>query len=172
MARKNALLLGGLLLLPGGLIRLSDFTDLPLDFHPTRQLFSALKARGMCYAQRTDLPEWQREQAIRQWETQATIEPTIMERQAQAACRSTGNEAWLAGRAFSILFWLVGGIGLWQAARQGYKEEGVLLAPGIYLFLPYGIYASRSFQPDPLMVGLMALYFWGLAGYNLLANPG
>ena len=28
-------------------VRLFDVTDLPLDFHPTRQLLSALKARGM-----------------------------------------------------------------------------------------------------------------------------
>lgn len=33
-----------LLLLTGWLIRLYDLDDPPLDFHPTRQLFLALKA--------------------------------------------------------------------------------------------------------------------------------
>ena len=28
-------------------IRLYDLTDLPLDFHPTRQLVSFIKARGL-----------------------------------------------------------------------------------------------------------------------------
>ena len=30
-------------------IRMVDLTDLPLDFHPSRQLLSATKARGMYY---------------------------------------------------------------------------------------------------------------------------
>ena len=30
-------------------IRLYDLTDLPLDFHPTRQLVSFIKARGYYY---------------------------------------------------------------------------------------------------------------------------
>ena len=30
-------------------IRLYDLTDLPLDFHPTRQLVSIIKARGIYY---------------------------------------------------------------------------------------------------------------------------
>ena len=37
-------------------IRLYDLTDLPLDFHPTRQMLSALKARGMYYQTLTDAP--------------------------------------------------------------------------------------------------------------------
>ena len=45
-------------------IRLYDITDLPLDFHPTRQLFSAVKARGMYYETLPGVPEWQREFAI------------------------------------------------------------------------------------------------------------
>ncbi len=38
-----------LILMAGFAIRLYDLTDLPLDFSPTRQLFSALKARGLYY---------------------------------------------------------------------------------------------------------------------------
>ena len=36
--------------LGGFALRMVDIDDLPLDFHPTRQLFSALKVRGMYYA--------------------------------------------------------------------------------------------------------------------------
>ena len=39
----------GLLFTFGLGIRLYDLTDLPLDFHPTRQLGSAVIARGMYY---------------------------------------------------------------------------------------------------------------------------
>jgi len=61
-------------------IRIYDIMDLPLDFHPTRQLFSAVKARGMYYETLPDVPEWQREFAIQQWKTKVTIEPEILER--------------------------------------------------------------------------------------------
>ena len=42
-------------------VRLYDLTDPPLDFHPTRQLHSALIARGMYYQNLDDIPDWQRE---------------------------------------------------------------------------------------------------------------
>ena len=61
-------------------IRLYDLTDLPLDFHPTRQLISVMKARGMYYQGRVDAPEWQRRFAVQQWKGRAEIEPEIIER--------------------------------------------------------------------------------------------
>ncbi len=153
-----ALLLGVLFAL-ALFIRLNDFSDLPLDFHPTRQLFSALKARGMCYQTRADVPAWQRETALRQWHAQAAIEPPIVEHLAAWACAQWTLEVWQAGRAFSIFFWLVGGVGVWLAARRLAGAAGTLVAVAFYLFLPYGVFASRSFQPDPLMVALLALFF-------------
>ena len=68
-----------LLLLLGLGIRLLDLTDPPLDIHPTRQLHSALMARGMYYQGRTDVPEWQVTTAVRQWKREAVIEPPVME---------------------------------------------------------------------------------------------
>ncbi len=43
-----------MLLLLGLGIRLLDLTDPPLDIHPTRQLHSALMARGMYYRVSTE----------------------------------------------------------------------------------------------------------------------
>ena len=40
-------------------IRLYDLTDLPLDFHSTRQMHSALIARGMYYQNLASAPQWQ-----------------------------------------------------------------------------------------------------------------
>ncbi|MBI1854734.1 MAG: hypothetical protein HYR93_02520, partial [Chloroflexi bacterium] len=61
-------------------IRLFDLTDLPLDFQPTRQLLSALKARGMFYQTAPNIPDWQRQMAIQQWKTKAEVEPEVFER--------------------------------------------------------------------------------------------
>ncbi|MFZ5820332.1 MAG: ArnT family glycosyltransferase [Chloroflexota bacterium] len=162
LASSRFLLPLALLLLFGlGLaIRLYDLTDLPLDFHPTRQLFSAVKARGMYYQSRWDLPNWQRTMAIQQWKSKVTVEPEIMEHLAAFTYRYTGEKLWLP-RLYSALFWLAGGVFLYLLARRLASTGGALLALAFYLFTPYGVYASRSFQPDPLMVTL-ALAFWWL----------
>ncbi len=153
-------LLAALLLFACGLlIRLYDLTDLPLDFHPTRQLVSALKARGMYYQGRADVPEWQRKFAVQQWRSKAEIEPEIVERLAAFAYRFTGEQLWL-GRLLSILFWLVGGFFLYRLALRLAGETGSLFALGVYLLLPYAVTASRSFQPDPLMVMLILAFWW------------
>ncbi len=145
----------------GALIRLYDLTDLPLDFHPTRQLFSALKARGMYYLSLTGLPHWMRAEANQQMNLRVTVEPEIIERLVAFTWRFTGDELWVA-RVYSILFWLIGGVFLYLLARDLFSPDGALFTIAFYLFLPYGIYASRSFQPDPLMVTLILAFWWAV----------
>ncbi len=140
-------------------IRLYDITDLPLDFHPTRQLFSALKARGMYYQSLPDVPDWQREMAERQWKTKVTVEPPLLELLTVVTYRVTGEQLWVA-RAYSALFWVLGGIFLFSLARELASLDGALTSLAFYLLLPYGITASRSFQPDPLMVMLILAFWW------------
>ena len=140
-------------------IRIYDITDLPLDFHPTRQLFSAVKARGMYYETLADVPEQQREFAIQQWKSKVTIEPEILERLAAFVYQFSGEQLWIP-RLISALFWLVGGIFIYFLASDIISVDGAVLSLAFYLLLPYGIYASRSFQPDPLMVALIIAFWW------------
>ena len=152
-------------------IRLYDITDLPLDFHPTRQLFSAVKARGMYYETLPGVPEWQREFAIQQWKTKVTIEPEILERLAASIYRYTGEQLWIP-RLISALFWLLGGIFVYLLARDMLSVDGGVLALAFYLFVPYGIFASRSFQPDPLMVTSIVAFWWLICRWaDLTPNP-
>ena len=90
----------------GFAIRLYDIPDLPLDFHPTRQLFSAIKARGMYYQGLADVPDWQRETAVQMWQSRVTIEPEILPRLAALLYRFTGEQLWLP-RMLSACFWLM-----------------------------------------------------------------
>ena len=147
-------------------IRLIDINDLPLDFHPTRQLFSALKARGIYYENAPNIPEWQREIAIQQWKTQPTLEPEIIEWIAVLSFRQKGSADLALPRIFSAFFWVVGGIFLFLSARRLVSPDGALLTASFYLFLPYSVYASRSLQPDPLMVSFLAIFIWALAGWQ------
>lgn len=141
-------------------IRLYDLTDLPLDFHPTRQLVSFSKARGLYYQTKpAGVSVWQRETAIRFAKLKADVEPVVFERLVAFTYRFTGEQLWVA-RVYSSLFWLVGGIFLFLLARENVSFEGALVSTAYYLLFPYAIIGSRSFQPDPLMVMLILSFWW------------
>ncbi len=160
----------------GFAIRLYDLTDLPLDFHPTRQLLSALKARGMYYQTLIDVPAEQREFAIQQWKVRASVEPEFFEHVVAFTYQFTGEGIWVA-RLYSSLFWVIGGVFLFLLARGLVSTDGALASLAVYLFLPYSIIASRSFQPDPLMVALTIIFWWAVYKWssplpNLGEGPG
>ncbi len=150
-----------LLLGLGLAIRLYDLTDLPLDFHPTRQMLSALKARGMYYQTLTDIPADQRDFAIGQWKFRASVEPEFFERVVAFTYQFTGEKLWIA-RIYSSVLWVIGAVFLFLLARQLTSIDGALVATAFYLFAPYAVSASRSFQPDPLMVTLIIIFWWAV----------
>lgn len=142
-------------------IRLYDLTDLPLEFHSTRQLLSALKARGMYYETRTDVSSEERAFAIQQWKFRASVEPEFFERLVAWTYQFTGEQVWIA-RIYSSAFWIIGGVFLYLLARRLTSDDGAIAATVAYLFLPYAIIASRSFQPDPLMTMLIIIFLWAI----------
>jgi 4-amino-4-deoxy-L-arabinose transferase-like glycosyltransferase len=151
-------------------IRLFDLTDLPLDFAPTRQMFSVLKARSMYYAMLpadAAVPLWQREMAARQ--STAVIEPPVIEIITALTYRVVGEYVWIA-RIYSSLFWVLAGVFLFLLAREMTSNEGAVISLLFYLFLPYGVLASRSFQPDPLMTALIVAAAWALYRWHSLAT--
>lgn len=140
-------------------IRLYDLTDLPLDFHPTRQLLSALKARGMFYQTAPGIPDWQRQMSLRQMQIRASIEPEVIERLVAFTYQYTGEQLWVA-RVYSSLFWVIGGIFLFLLVKDLNSIDGAMIATAYYLFLPYAVTASRAFQPDPFMVMWIIAFWW------------
>lgn len=156
------------LLILGFAIRLYDLTDLPLDFHSTRQMLSALKARGMYYQTLTDVPAEERTFAIQQWKIRASVEPEFFERVVAFTYQFTGEKLWVA-RLYSSIFWLIGAGFLFLLARKLTSTDGALASAAFYLFLPYAVSASRSFQPDPLMVMLIIIFCWAV--YEWAEHP-
>ncbi len=140
-------------------IRFYDLTNLPLDFHPTRQLLSALKTRGMFYQTAPSVPDWQRQMALQQWRTRAEVEPEIVEHLVAFTYQFTGEQLWVA-RIYSSLFWIIGGIFLFFLIQDLISTDGAVIATAYYLFFPYAIIASRAFQPDPFMVMLIIAFWW------------
>jgi len=153
-------------------IRLYDLTDLPLDFHSTRQLLSALKARGMYYQGLKGIDPEIRTFAIQQWKFRATVEPEFLERIVANTYQYIGGEQLWIPRVFSITFWIIGGFFLFLLARRLTSIDGALAATAFYLFLPYAVIASRSFQPDPLMVMLTILFWWAVYEWAFVSPGG
>jgi 4-amino-4-deoxy-L-arabinose transferase-like glycosyltransferase len=151
--------LGLLLLLGLGLgLRLYDLTDQPIDFHPTRQLRSAIIARGMYYKLLPGIDPALRQQAVAAWNSTGQYEPSILEYVTARTYLLLGGEKLWAARLINSLLWLIGGLALFDLARRGLLPAGksaigaALVSLGYYLVLPFAVQASRSFQPDPGMV--------------------
>ena len=141
-------------------LRMVNLTNPPLDFNPTRQLFSALKARGMYYHYVTNVPEATRQLAIGLGNT-GNVEPPVMETLVSQTYRLAGERLWIA-RIYSSLFWVLGGLALFLLIQEFASTGPALIGSLFYLFLPFGVIASRAFMPDPLMVALISFSLWAL----------
>lgn len=150
-------------------IRLYDLTDPPLDFHPTRQLLGALVSRGMYYQMLPEADPTNRELALEFWGSIEEYEPPLLNRVVAFTYLLIGGEHLWVARVYSILFWLIGGAALYALAARMVSPRSGLVVLGYYLFLPFAIIASRSFQVDPLMV--MFILLTAYAFYRWVEEP-
>jgi hypothetical protein len=164
------------LLVLGLALRLYDLTDQPIDFHPTRQLRSAIIARGMYYRGLPDADPALRQQAIAAWNSTGQYEPSILEFLVAQAYRAMGGEYPWVARIINSIFWLIGGLALFDLARRASSTGAALVTLCYYLILPFAVQASRSFQPDPGMVMWLILcayffYRWSETTASNRAQP-
>lgn len=143
-------------------VRFYDLTDAPLDFHPTRQLHSALIARGMYYQTLDDAPDWQKEMSYQQWQTEGLIEPQIMEHLTAFTYQLLGSDELWAARIWAILAWTLGGIFLCLLANELFGLAGSTLAVVYFMLWPYAVSSSRAFQPESLMVAAVIIGLWAV----------
>lgn len=127
----------------------------PLDFQPARQYHSAQIARAYYVEWSPGMPAWKTRIAHAYLREDGPIEAPILETIAASAYRvSYGERLWLP-RLFSSLFWLAGALFLYLLATRFVLWWGAVFAALLYLFLPFPLVASTSFQPDPFMVMLL-----------------
>lgn len=151
-------------------IRLYHIERPPLDFSPIRQYQNAHIARGLYYETNDSISESKKEIARLNMERMGfVLEPRIIENIAVWGYRITGSEHLWIPRVVSSIFWIIGGIYLFLIARMFFTPGAALFSAFFYLFLPYGILASRSFQPDPLMVMMMMFSLYRVLKYD--ENP-
>jgi 4-amino-4-deoxy-L-arabinose transferase-like glycosyltransferase len=95
-----------------------------------------------------------------------TLEPPILEGVTAVAFRIMGGEHIWIPKVLSSLFWLIGGVFLYLIVRRMASTDAAVLSTALYLFLPFGIWASTSFMPDPLMVMMLIISIFAMLRYH------
>ncbi len=135
-------------------LRCYHLTQPPLDFHPMRQCWSLIFARAYYFENASSIPQWRRQVAQVNKQMTHIKEPPIMEHLVAWAYRLAAAEQLWIPRMFSVTFWLLGGLLLYMLTSEMTSPPGALICVAFYLFAPFGIFISRSFQPEAMMVML------------------
>jgi len=144
-----------ILLLLGLAVRFDALGLPPIDFHPTRQLRSAMIARDFAIACGTIDPTAEEKAAtIASRAYFPPLEPPILEAVAAAGYGVLGGERLWLPRALSGIAWMLAGLALYRSLRAAGAGDGALVGLACHALLPFGVAASRSFQPDPTMTAL------------------
>lgn len=149
----------------GAAVRLVNLNAPPLDFHPTRQLRNSLVARAVYYESLENADPTRVELARSFRRAVGQYEPPMVETIVGTTFLAIGGESFAVARVYGTLFWLLAGLALFDLARRVASLPSALIALTYYLVLPFGVQASRSFQPDPLMTsafvaGTYFFYRW------------
>jgi 4-amino-4-deoxy-L-arabinose transferase-like glycosyltransferase len=141
------LLVLGLLFVVAFYLRLYGIYQPPMEFAPVRQYHGALLARGFY--------EWLLTGDFKTVPPDGIIEPPILELVASFAYLIVGGEHLWIPRLLSALFWMVGAVFLYLIAKRIVSPNAAVFSVFFYLFIPYSVFASRAFMPDPLMIMLL-----------------
>lgn len=146
-------------------VRILDLTDPPLDFHATRQLRSAILARSVYYQLNAQADPLLRQKAVELAKLEI-YEPSILETMVGFTDFLLGAEYFWLGRVYNAFFWCLGGLLLFLIGRRFYSFPASLTGILVFLYLPFSVVASRSFQPDPWMVMWILLAFYTLLRWS------
>jgi len=156
------------LLVTGLWLRLYHITDPPLDFHAQRQYWDANRARLMYFKSLegtlNSVPRWQME--IAQANAGESTEPPILETLAVMAYHVAGHENLALPRGIAATCFVIGGLFLFLLALRLFSPLPAFVALGYYLFLPFAVQSTRTFQPDPLMTALVCAGLFFLYRYT------
>lgn len=132
------------------------------QFHTTRQFYTAQMVRGD-YFTTADVPDWKRAVAIAN--KPPALEPPFIQTVALIGYNLAGSEQLWIPRTFSALMWVIAAVFLFLTAKKIMRPESALVAVAFYLFVPYGLVASRSFQANPTMIALSVISYFTILHY-------
>ncbi len=148
-------------------VRLYHIDKPPLDFSAIRQYQSAHIIRGIYYKSNDSISESRKHIAKLNMERMGfELEPRIIENASVVGYRLMGAEHLWIPRVLSSIFWVVGGFFLYLIALKFFSPGISLFSTFFYLFHPFGILASRSIQPESLMVMMMLCSIYAVLKYD------
>lgn len=130
-----------------------------------REYNSAIFARSFYLESNAHAEEWRKENALATREQLPLLEPPLTEYLVSLIYRIVGHEEIWYARYLTALFWLVGGFFMYKITQMLLSEDAALLAVGYYLFVPWGVIISRSFQPDSLMMMMFLISLYCILRY-------
>jgi len=155
----------GVVFLAALVVRVERTNRPPVISTPTRQYRSALIARAYYFRNLDSVPEWQKRVVASNRAKEGLLEAPIMEHLALLGYRITGGEHLWIPRSLSSLFWVIGGVFLYLTAKRVSSPDAALVATVFYLFVPYGVITSRTFQRDPMMIMFLLIGVFALVRY-------
>jgi hypothetical protein len=132
-------------------IRMHEIDQPLVTFRAIRHYRSAIIAHDFYVHAASGVPQWAIKVADANLSLQQAGEPPLMELLACLSYLAIGRETTAIPRTFAAMAWVLGAIPLFFVALRVGSARGALIACALFLFLPYGIIASRNFQPDALM---------------------
>ena len=153
-----------LVLAAAAIVRFERIGEPPLGFHPTRQYRSALLARRFYLERDRSAPAWRRQLAAHN--ADEIYEFPFLQYVAALGYEVVGREDLTVPRAISALAWLAAGVLVFMTARRLAGDDGALASAAFFLLVPFGVDASRAFQPDGLMVALLVCTYLALLAYG------
>jgi 4-amino-4-deoxy-L-arabinose transferase-like glycosyltransferase len=154
------------LFLSAFIIRLYNISNPPLDFAPVRQYQQAHIARGYFFENKHSISESRKHIArLNMQRMGLLLEPRIIEHITVLGYRIIGKESLWIPRVLSSIFWVIGGAFLYLIAKKTVSPVAALFSTTFYLFLPFGISASRSFLPDSLMTMMLIFSIFTILQY-------
>lgn len=142
-------------------LRFYHIDEIPHSFWTVRQYSSPTLARAMYLLDNPATPDWMKPVLAEQRAKVHRGEPPVMEWIAVWLYRLTGHVSFWALRITPVMAWICAGIFLYRLGCRLFSPMVGLFAFLIHQLLPYGLIASRSIQPDSLMVA-------GMLGAQLL----
>ena len=169
------------LLLLALLIRIPYIVHHPSGFHKGRQYYDRLISRGLYYqyfaGKVKPADRWNQEVAIEQGQKQERLEPPVFQMAVALGYAVAGGEREWVPRVLAVGIWFWAALALYQLAKKWFGSEIACFSAFLFLFFPYGIIISTSFQPDILMLVMLLFsiqriidYFQGDADSSFLST--
>jgi hypothetical protein len=146
-------------------IRLYNIDAAKLYFSPTRQYYSFCIAKGFYCEMAEDVSPQARRIAAINKELLDDKEPPVTEYLVAQIWRISGGQNHWAPSVVCSVFWLTGGVFVFLIAKKYTTVVAAALSTSFYLLCPFGIFMSRSFQPESLMTMMFLASIYTIFNY-------